>query len=50
MWPNDLLSILYIVACCGLAVEAKRIRAEQIELYEGEAPLNTLTQQTAFAA
>jgi exopolysaccharide production protein ExoQ len=30
MWPNDLLSILYIVACCGLAVEAKRIRAEQI--------------------
>jgi O-antigen ligase len=26
LWPNDLLSILYVVACCGLAVEAARIR------------------------
>ncbi|WP_263379915.1 O-antigen ligase family protein [Granulicella paludicola] len=33
MWPNDLLSILYIVACCGLAVEAKRIRTEQFALH-----------------
>jgi O-antigen ligase len=31
MWANDLLSILYIVACCGLAVEARRIRAALIE-------------------
>jgi exopolysaccharide production protein ExoQ len=28
MWPNDLLSLLYIVSCCGLAMEARRIRAE----------------------
>jgi O-antigen ligase len=25
--PNELLSILYVVACCGLSVEARRIRA-----------------------
>jgi exopolysaccharide production protein ExoQ len=30
MWPNDLLSIFYIVACCGLAMEARRIRSEMI--------------------
>jgi exopolysaccharide production protein ExoQ len=33
MSSNDLLSILYIVACSGLAMEAKRIRAEQEVLY-----------------
>jgi exopolysaccharide production protein ExoQ len=29
LWPNDLLSMLYVVACCGLAVEAARIRKER---------------------
>jgi exopolysaccharide production protein ExoQ len=33
MWPNDLMSILYVVACCGLATEAKRIRLERNSLY-----------------
>ncbi len=35
LWPNDFLSMLYIVACCGLAVEAQRIRetlSTQIEI------------------
>lgn len=26
LWPNDLLSILYVVACCGLAKAARRLR------------------------
>jgi exopolysaccharide production protein ExoQ len=26
VWPNDLLSILYVVACCGLAKAAREIR------------------------
>jgi exopolysaccharide production protein ExoQ len=26
VWPNDLLSILYVVACCGLAQAARRIK------------------------
>jgi exopolysaccharide production protein ExoQ len=26
LWPNDLLSILYIVACCGLARAADEVR------------------------
>ena len=29
VWPNDLLSILYVVACCGLAIGAKRLRLEK---------------------
>jgi exopolysaccharide production protein ExoQ len=29
VWPNDLLSILYIVTCCGLAIGAKRLRQEK---------------------
>jgi exopolysaccharide production protein ExoQ len=27
LWPTDLLSILYVVACCGLSITARRIRA-----------------------
>lgn len=50
MWPNDLLSILYIVACCGLSVEARRIRAEQVALYEEEIQLQSPFQQSALAA
>jgi exopolysaccharide production protein ExoQ len=26
VWPNELLSILYVVACCGLAKSARRLR------------------------
>jgi exopolysaccharide production protein ExoQ len=26
LWPNDLLSILYVVACCGLAMAARRLK------------------------
>jgi exopolysaccharide production protein ExoQ len=29
MFANNLLSILYIVACCGLTLEAKRLRSAQ---------------------
>jgi exopolysaccharide production protein ExoQ len=29
LWPNDLLSMLYVVACCGLAVQTQRIRKER---------------------
>jgi exopolysaccharide production protein ExoQ len=29
VWPNDLLSILYVVMCCGLAMGAKRLRQEK---------------------
>jgi O-antigen ligase len=29
VWPNDLLSIIYIVMCCGLAIGAKRLRQEK---------------------
>jgi exopolysaccharide production protein ExoQ len=32
LWPIDLLSILYVVACCGLGLAARRIR--QIETME----------------
>ena len=28
VWPTDLLSILYIVACCGLSGTARRLKAE----------------------
>ncbi len=30
VWPNDLLSILYVVTCCGLAIGAKRLRHEKL--------------------
>jgi exopolysaccharide production protein ExoQ len=29
VWPNDLLSIIYVVMCCGLAIGAKRLRQEK---------------------
>jgi exopolysaccharide production protein ExoQ len=29
VWPNDLLSILYVVICCGLAMGAKRLQKEK---------------------
>jgi len=29
VWPNDILSILYIVACCGLAEAAHDLRGSQ---------------------
>jgi exopolysaccharide production protein ExoQ len=29
VWPNDLLSILYVVTCCGLAMGAKRLKREK---------------------
>lgn len=29
VWPNDLLSILYIVTCCALAIGATRLRQEK---------------------
>jgi O-antigen ligase len=27
VWPTDLLSILYVIACCGLSIAAKRLNA-----------------------
>jgi O-antigen ligase len=30
VWPNDLLSMLYIIACCGLAAEVARIPKAQL--------------------
>jgi exopolysaccharide production protein ExoQ len=30
VWPNDLLSILYIVTCCGLAVGVKRLQQKKL--------------------
>lgn len=29
VWPNDLLAILYVVACCGLAVGVKRLQQKK---------------------
>jgi O-antigen ligase len=29
LWPNDLLSVLYVVTCCGLAMGARRLRREK---------------------
>jgi hypothetical protein len=26
VWPNELLSILYVVACCGLAMMASQLK------------------------
>jgi O-antigen ligase len=46
MAPNDLLSILYMVACCGLALEAERIRAE----YSAFDVAETSAQGTLVAA
>jgi O-antigen ligase len=36
LWPNDLLSILYVAACCGLSVTARRIKAysQSVALHE----------------
>ena len=31
VWPNDLLSVLYVVTCCGLAMGAARLRREKAE-------------------
>jgi exopolysaccharide production protein ExoQ len=31
VWPNDLLSVLYVVTCCGLAIGAARLRREKAE-------------------
>jgi exopolysaccharide production protein ExoQ len=30
VWPNDLLSILYVVACCGLAIGVRRIQQKKL--------------------
>jgi exopolysaccharide production protein ExoQ len=30
VWPNDLLSILYVVACCGLAVAVKQLQQHKL--------------------
>jgi exopolysaccharide production protein ExoQ len=30
VWPNELLSILYVVACCGLAVGVKRLQQKKL--------------------
>lgn len=34
LFPKDLLSILYILACCGLAVQARNLRQSRRELLE----------------
>lgn len=50
LWPNDLLSMLYIVACCGLAVEARRIRQERALAWYAEKTIDSRQWDGAAAA
>jgi exopolysaccharide production protein ExoQ len=49
LWPNDLLSILYVVACCGLSIAARQARTGLPTSYEPNEMLLTTSHDLSLA-